>query len=68
MQKKFFFLIFKQSVSHISTVQLVQELQCNSLNLIKYQSSAYTKLNDYTVLFQAIQFSISHLFAFSLNV
>ena len=28
----------------------------------------YTQLNDETVLFQAIQFSISHLFALSLNV
>ena len=31
-------------------------------------SFVYTQLNDQTVLFQAIQFSISHLFALSLNV
>ena len=28
----------------------------------------YTQLNDQTVLFQAIQFSISHLFVHNLNV
>ena len=33
-----------------------------------YQSFVYTHLIDQTVLFQAIQFSISHLFALSLNV
>ena len=35
---------------------------------IQYQSFDYTQLNNQTVLFQAIQFSISHLFTFSLNV
>ena len=33
-----------------------------------HQSFVYTQLNDQTVLFQTIQFSINHLFAFSLNV
>ena len=28
----------------------------------------YTQLNDQTILFQAIQFNINHLFALSLNV
>ena len=37
-------------------------------NSIKYQSFVYTQLNGQTVLFQIIQFSISHLFALSLNV
>ena len=36
--------------------------------LIKHQSFVYIQLNDQTVLFQSIQFSISHLFALSLNV
>ena len=35
---------------------------------IQHQSFVYTQLNDKTVLFQTIQFSISHLFALSLNV
>ena len=37
-------------------------------NSIKSQSFVYTHLNDQTVLFITIQFSISHLFALSLNV
>ena len=40
----------------------------NTNNSIKHQSFVYTELNDQTVLFQTIQFSISHLFALSLNV
>ena len=36
--------------------------------LIKHQSFAYTQLNDQTVLFLKIQFSIRHLFTLSLNV
>ena len=39
---------------------------CN--NSIKHQLFVHTKLNDQTVLFLTIQFSISHLFALSLNV
>ena len=38
-----------------------------SLKSIKHQSFVYKHLNDQTVLFQTIQFSISHLFALSLN-
>ena len=44
------------------------------LNGFKYcyvslnQSFVYKQLNDQTVLFQAFQFSISHLFGLSLNV
>ena len=37
-------------------------------NSIKHQSFVYTRLNDQTVLFQTIQFSISHLFVLSLKV
>ena len=37
-------------------------------NLIKHQPFDYTQLNDQIVLFQEIQFSISHLFSRSLNV
>ena len=34
----------------------------------QHQSFIYTQLNDQTVLFQTIHFSIHHLFALSLNV
>ena len=37
-------------------------------NSIKHQSFVYTKLNDQIDWFQTIQFTISHLFAHSLNV
>ena len=40
---------------------------CITNNSIK-QSFIYTQLNDEKVLFQAIHFSIIHLFALSLNV
>ena len=45
-----------------------QVLLCITNNSIKYQSFVYTQLNDQIVLFQTIQFSISHLFALGLNV
>ena len=50
------------------TVKEFQVLLNITINSIKYQSFVYTQLNDQTVLFQAIQFSISHLFPLSLNV
>ena len=37
-------------------------------NSNKYHSFVYTHLNDQTILFLAIQFSINHLFTLSLNV
>ena len=37
-------------------------------NSIKHQSIVYTQFTDQTVLFQVIQFSISHLFATGLNI
>ena len=36
---------------------------CITKDLIKHQSSVYIKLNDQTVLFQAIQFSVSKQFS-----
>ena len=36
--------------------------------LIKHQFCVYTQLNDQVVLFQTIQFSVSHLFALSLSI
>ena len=47
---------------------LLTLLICISNNSIKHQSFAYTQLNDQTVLFLTIQFSIRYLFARSLNV
>ena len=41
---------------------------CITNNAIKHQSFVYTQLNNQTVLFQTIQFSINHLFALSLNI
>ena len=41
---------------------------CITNNLTKHQSFVYTQLNDPTVLFQTIQFSINHLFAYTLSV
>ena len=54
--------IFKRSWAHfLHTVKWFQVLLCITNNSIKYQSSVYTQLNDQTVLFLTIQFSISHL-------
>ena len=52
----------------IKKVKRFQVLLCVTDNLIKHQSFIYTQSNDPTFLFQAVQFSISHLFVLSLNV
>ena len=52
----------------LHTVKWFQALLCITNNSIKYQSFVYKQLSDETVLFLAIQFSISHLFTLSLNV
>ena len=52
----------------LNTIKWFQELLCIIKNSIKHQLLVYTKLNYQTVLVQAIQFSISHFFVFSLNV
>ena len=49
------------------SIKWFQVLQCITNNSIKHQSFIYTLLNDLIVLFQAIQFSKSHLFLLSLN-
>ena len=50
------------------TVKGFQVLICITNNSIEHLSFVYTNLNDQTVLFQAIQFNISHLFGHCLNV
>ena len=53
----------KPNLILLHTVKWLQVYLCISNNLIKHQSFVYIQLNDQTVLF-----SISHLFALSLNV
>ena len=55
-------LIFQFSIC-LRTVKWFQEMLGVINNSIKYQSFVYSQLKDKTVLFQTIQFSISHLFA-----
>ena len=50
------------------TVKWYQVLLCISNNSIKHQSFVYAQLNDQTILFLTIRFSVNHLFALGLNV
>ena len=52
----------------VHTVKWFQVLLCITNNSFKHHSFVYTQLNDQTLLFQTIQFSISHLFVHSLNI
>ena len=47
------------------TVKLFHTLQCIPNNSIKYQLFVYPHLNDQTVLFLRIQFSINFMLAFT---
>ena len=49
------------------TVKWFQVLLCITNNSIKYKSFVDIQLNDQTDQFLTIQFSISHLFAHTLN-
>ena len=60
-------LIILFNITNSFTVKWLQVLSCITNNSIKHQSFVYTQLNDQTVLYLTIQFSISHLFAHSLN-
>ena len=51
----------------LHTVKWFQVLLCITSNSITHQSFVYTLLKDQTLLFLTILFSISHLFALSLN-
>ena len=52
----------------LHTAKWFQVFLCIPNNSIKHQTFVYTQLNDQTVLFLMIQFSISHFFSHSLNV
>ena len=52
----------------VNKIKWFQVLLCITNNSIKNQSFVYAQLNNRTVLFQTIQFSISHFFTLSLNV
>ena len=66
MIKHFYFWGFNWAwVKKVKWFQVILHIANNS---IKHQSFVYTQLNDQTVLFQAIQFSISYLFALNLKV
>ena len=52
----------------VNKVEWFQVLLCITSNSIKNQSFVYTQLTDQTVLFQTIQFSISHFFSLSSKV
>ena len=62
------FLNEPELIVFLHMVKWFQVLLCNTNNSIKHQSFVYTQLNDQTVLFPKIKFSISHLFAQTLNV
>ena len=51
----------------VNKVKWFQVLLRITNNSIKRQLFLYTQLNDETILFLTIQFSISHLFALCLN-
>ena len=61
-------LKWELSLFFLHTVKSFQVLQCITNYSIKHQSFVYTQLKVKTVLFLTIQFSISHLFAHSLNM
>ena len=65
MIKQFYFFQFSSVQIRRKWFRILLYITNNS---IKHQLFVYTRLNYLTVLFLTIQFSISHLFALSLNV
>ena len=72
-------LLNAESRLDIYTRHVICKHKSTKINVSKYcyvsliiqlnnQSFVYTQLNDQTVLFQVIWFSISHLFSFCLNI
>ena len=66
MIKQFYFKQY--CLAQVNKVKWFQEMLSNTNNSIKHQLFVYTRLNDQTVLFQTIQFNISHLFTVCINV
>ena len=60
--------ISKHLIQHKSTKLYSSEYSNVSLTIQLNISHEFTQLNDQTVLFPTIQFSISHLFVFTFNV
>ena len=65
IQHESFYLLL---IAYLHTVKWFQVLLCTTNNSIKHEPFVYTQLNDKTVPFLIIQFSISHLFPLRLNV
>ena len=68
---KLFLLVIDTSLFFLLSVNKVKwfhVLRCTTNNSINHQSFTYTYLKDQTVLILIIEFSRSHLFAFSWNV
>ena len=65
MIKQFYFkpLYLEQ----VNKVKWFQVLLCVTNNSMKHHSFIYTQLKHQAILFQTIQFSISHLFALNFN-
>ena len=49
-------------------VKWFRELLCITNKLFKHQTFVYIQLNDQTILYKKIQFSIGHLFTLILDV
>ena len=54
----YFYLIVLFTINHLFAFKYFHVLPFNTHSLIKHQSFVYTQLNDQTVLFETIQFSI----------
>ena len=59
--------VSNNSVLHVNKVKWFQVLLCITNNLTEHQTFVYTQLNDRTVVFQTIQFSLSTVFLFTHN-
>ena len=66
MIKQFYFL--QLNLALVTIFKLFQVLLYITNNSIKPHSFIYIQLQCQTTLFQIIQFIISHLFSFSLNI
>ena len=58
----------KPTLILLHTIKWFQVLRCITNNLVKHRSFDCTQVKNQTVLCQTIQFSLSYLFALSLNI